>query len=152
VPKVQHKPIKSPTKGSNKKEQNQPKAALVWRTGLSGAPPDSVRCTRVDQLELLSFRFLGMPLHYNSPDCPVWHQTVRCAKRSNGYKANGRLQKWTVKLQCADSARRVRAGARRRTRQWIVTVRWPHLSELQRSNPNGWVTWLVHRTVWCARR
>jgi hypothetical protein len=32
------------------------------------------------------------------------------------------------------------------------TVRWPHKSELQRSNPNGWVTWLAHRTVWCARR
>jgi hypothetical protein len=27
------------------------------------------------------------------------------------------------------------------------TIRWPHLSELQRSNPNGWVTWLAHRTV-----
>ena len=32
------------------------------------------------------------------------------------------------------------------------TVRWPHLSELQRSNPNSWVTWLEHRTVRCARR
>jgi hypothetical protein len=38
VPKVQHKPIKSPRKGSNKKEQKKPKAALVWRTGLSGVP------------------------------------------------------------------------------------------------------------------
>jgi hypothetical protein len=27
------------------------------------------------------------------------------------------------------------------------TDRWPHMSELQRSNPNGWVTWLAHRTV-----
>jgi hypothetical protein len=27
------------------------------------------------------------------------------------------------------------------------TVRWSHLSELQRSNPNGWVTWLAHRIV-----
>jgi hypothetical protein len=27
------------------------------------------------------------------------------------------------------------------------TVWWPHLSELQRSNPNGWVTWTAHRTV-----
>jgi hypothetical protein len=27
------------------------------------------------------------------------------------------------------------------------TVRWPHISELQRSNANGWVTWLAHRTV-----
>jgi hypothetical protein len=32
------------------------------------------------------------------------------------------------------------------------TVRWPLLSELQRSNPNGWVTWLAHRTVRCAHR
>jgi hypothetical protein len=33
------------------------------------------------------------------------------------------------------------------------TVRWLHLSELQRSNPNGWVTCLVaHRTVRCAIR
>jgi adenylylsulfate kinase-like enzyme len=38
VPKVQHKPIKSPRKGSNKKSKRQLKAALVWRTGLSGAP------------------------------------------------------------------------------------------------------------------
>jgi hypothetical protein len=27
------------------------------------------------------------------------------------------------------------------------TVRWSQLSELQRSNPNGWVTWLAHQTV-----
>jgi hypothetical protein len=27
------------------------------------------------------------------------------------------------------------------------TVRWPLKSELQRSNPNGRVTWLAHRTV-----
>jgi hypothetical protein len=31
-------------------------------------------------------------------------------------------------------------------------VRWSQLSELQRSNPNGWVTWLAHRTIWCAHR
>jgi hypothetical protein len=27
------------------------------------------------------------------------------------------------------------------------TIRWPHISELQRSKPNGRVTWLAHRTV-----
>jgi hypothetical protein len=26
------------------------------------------------------------------------------------------------------------------------TVRWPTCQKLQRSNPNGWVTWLAHRT------
>jgi hypothetical protein len=32
------------------------------------------------------------------------------------------------------------------------TIWWPHMSELQRSNPNGWVTWLAHRTVRCTHR
>jgi hypothetical protein len=32
------------------------------------------------------------------------------------------------------------------------TVRWPTCQKLQRSNPNGWVTWLAHRTVRCAHR
>jgi hypothetical protein len=27
------------------------------------------------------------------------------------------------------------------------TVRWPSCQKLQWSNPNGWVTWLVHQTV-----
>jgi hypothetical protein len=27
------------------------------------------------------------------------------------------------------------------------TVRWPTCQKLQRSNANGWVTWLAHRTV-----
>jgi hypothetical protein len=32
------------------------------------------------------------------------------------------------------------------------TVRWPTCQKLQRSNPNGWVTWLAHRTVRCTIR
>jgi hypothetical protein len=32
------------------------------------------------------------------------------------------------------------------------TVRWPTCQKLQRSNPNGWVTWLAHRTGRCAIR
>jgi hypothetical protein len=32
-------------KGSNKGSKVKPKAALVWRTGLSGVPPDNVQCT-----------------------------------------------------------------------------------------------------------
>jgi hypothetical protein len=94
VPKVQHKPIQSLRKGSNKKSKRQPKAALVWRTGLSGVPPDSVRCTRVDQLKLASFGNLGEPLRYNSPDCPV-------CQRSNGYFAPTVVCKETVKVNSA---------------------------------------------------
>jgi hypothetical protein len=46
VPKVHNKSIKRPRMGSNKVSKGQPKCALVWRTGLSGVPPDSVRSTR----------------------------------------------------------------------------------------------------------
>jgi hypothetical protein len=103
-------------------------------------PPDSVRCTREINSKLATFGFLELP-------SAIIHRTVRCAKRSNSYSANGRLQKVNSELQCADCACRSQSKHRWRTGQWTVTVRWPHLSELQRSNPNGWVTWLAHRTV-----
>jgi hypothetical protein len=44
----------------------------------SGAP-DSVRCTREDRLQTLHLRVSQAHLRYNSPDCPVCHQTVQCA-------------------------------------------------------------------------
>jgi hypothetical protein len=74
VPKVQHKPIKSPRKGSNKKSKRQPKAALVWRTALSGAPPDSVQEIN---FELATFGFLELPF-------AIIHRTVRCSTRLSG--------------------------------------------------------------------
>jgi hypothetical protein len=144
---VQHKPIKRPRQGSIKKEQNQPKAALVWRTGLSGEPPDSVQCTREINSELATFGFLEMPLCYNSPDCPV-------CQRSNDYSANGRVQKCTVTVNNANCA--CRSQSRHQKAHRTVNsdypvhhriIRWPHMSELQRSNPNGWVMWMAHRTV-----
>jgi hypothetical protein len=147
VPKVQHKPIKSPRKGSNKKSKRQPKAALVWRTGLSGVPPDSVRCTREINSKLATFENSGS-------HSAIIHRTVRCAKRSNGYYANGRLQKSTVNNEQCNCARR--SQSRRQKAHRTVnsgcpvhhrTVRWPRCQKLQRSEPNGWVTWLAHRTV-----
>jgi hypothetical protein len=44
----------------------------VWRTGLSGGAPDSVRCTRGPRAELLSLGNFQKPAHYNSSDCPVY--------------------------------------------------------------------------------
>jgi hypothetical protein len=58
MPKVQHKPIKRSELGFKREEQKKPKRTLVWRTGLSGVPSDSVRCTRAVQAELLTFGFL----------------------------------------------------------------------------------------------
>jgi hypothetical protein len=151
VPKVQHKPIKSPRKGSNKKSKRQPEAALVWRTGLSGVPPDSVRCTREINSELATFGFLELP-------SAIIHRTVRCSTGLSGVPSEQRLTapmvvykslQWTVQLR-AQSQSRHQMTHRTVNMTCLVhhrTVRWPHLSELQRSNPNGWVTWLAHRTV-----
>jgi hypothetical protein len=87
-----------------------------------------------------------------APDCPV-------CQRSNGRQHNGRVQRLAdtaiVRRQFAQSQSR-----RQKAHQTVNstcpvhhrTVQWPHLSELQRSNPNGWVTWLAHRTVRCAHR
>jgi hypothetical protein len=105
-------------------------------------PPDSVRCTREIKSELLSLGILGS-------HSTIIHRTVWCVKWSNGRQRNG----WLTMLQCADCAQ---SQSRRQKAHRTVnsacpvhhrTVRWPHLSELQRSNPNGWVTWLAHRTV-----
>jgi hypothetical protein len=64
--------------------------------------------------------------------------------------------------QCVNSARTARAESEQHQKAHRTvnstcpvhrrTVRWPHMSELQWSNPNGWVTWLAHRTVRCALR
>jgi hypothetical protein len=143
VPKVHNKPIQRPRKGSNKESKRQPKCALVWRTRLSGVPPDSVRCTSEFQSELATFGNSGnhsaifTGLSGVAPDCPV-------RQRSNGYSSSAR----TINaLQCAPARAEVRTGARRRTGQWTVTVRWPSCQKLQWLEPKGQVTWLAHRTV-----
>jgi hypothetical protein len=109
VPKVQHKPIKRSELGFKRKKQKKPKRTLVWRTGLSDAPPDSVRYTRKDRLQTLQLRVSPGALRYNSPDCPVCHRTIRCTKRSNGYQRNGHPQNALTELQFMAE---VRAGAR----------------------------------------
>jgi hypothetical protein len=89
----------------------------------------------------------------------VLHRTVRCAKRSNDYL----LQRSSATATVNSEQCRLRAynQSRRQMAHWTVnmtcpvhhrTVRWPTCQKLQRSNPNGWVTWLVHQTVWCALR
>jgi hypothetical protein len=155
VPKVHNKPIKRPRKGSNKESKRQPKCALDWRTGLSGVPPDCVRCTREPNSKLLTFG--------NSRSrSAIIHRTVRCSTGLSGVpaeqrllRANGRLQKAVNVLQCEQKSEQ------RQKAHWTVyrtcpvhhrTVRWPRSQKLQRSESNGRVTWLAHWTVRCAMR
>jgi hypothetical protein len=150
VPKVHNKPIKRPRKDSKIESKSQPKCALVWRTRLSGAPPDSVRCTRDSNSEQLTFGNSGS-------HSAIIHRTVRCSTGLSGVPAEQRLLQQQRSpatafnaLQCAQ-----KSGTRQKAHQTIYrtcpvhhwTVRWPRRQKLQRSESNGWVTWQAHRTV-----
>jgi hypothetical protein len=53
-------------------------------------------------------------------------------------------------LQCAQRSEHAREAHRTVYRTCSLhhqTAQRAHKSELQRSNPNGWLTWLAHRTV-----
>jgi hypothetical protein len=110
-------------------------------------PPDCVRCTREINSELLSFGFLEKPLRYNSPDYPVWHRTVRCASGATATAQRSTptetCKSATMRGKCAQSQSKRQKAHRTVNSTCPVTS----LTELQRSNPNGWVTWLAHRTV-----
>jgi hypothetical protein len=150
VPKVHNKPIERPRKGSNKESKRLPKCALVWRTGLSGVPPDSVRCTREPNSKLATFGNSGSRF-------AIIHRTVRCSTGLSGtpaeqrlLRANGRLQRVVNALQCAQKSEQSQKAHRTLYRTCPVhhrTVRWARCQKLQRSESNGRVTWLAHRTV-----
>jgi hypothetical protein len=143
VPKVHNKPIKRPRKGSNKESKRHPKRhpGLAHRT---------IRCTRALDAETRHLWEIRRPLRYNSPDCPVKHQTVSGVP---GEQRLLRAQRSTAThLMCACAQRKEHAQLAHRTvyRTCPVhhrTAQRPRLSELQRSNPNGLLTWLAHRIV-----
>jgi hypothetical protein len=71
-------------------------------------------------------------------------------QRSNGYlRQRSSAKVYSEQCNCA----RMSQNRRQKTHQTVNrtcpvhhrTVRWLHKSELQRSNPNGWVTWLAPR-------
>jgi hypothetical protein len=117
VLKVQHKPIKSSKLGFKRKEQKKPKRTLVWRTALSGVPPDTVRCT-TGQCPVHQGRSTQtIHLRVSGSRSAIIYRTVRWVTGLSGVPAeqrllrNGRLQRTPAKaLQCVDSSRRVRAA------------------------------------------
>jgi hypothetical protein len=121
---------------------------------VSGAPPDSVRCTRDDRLQTLHLRVFQAHLRYNSPDCPVCHRTVRCA---SGATATCTQRSTLQSEQCKSD---VRADGQRGTRLSGVAPDCPVPHEDKASNgrpapsPNGRMTWrhtghypVAHRTL-----
>ena len=132
--------------------KREPKAALVWRTGQSGVPPDSVRCTRVNQLELFTF---GFPRRSSA----IIHRTVRCTSGATAICA----QRSTLTDEQYHG--RSQSSGQRGTGLSGATPDCPVPHEDIASNcrpaprPNGRMTWrrtghcpVAHRTVRCAHR
>jgi hypothetical protein len=120
-------------------------------------PPDSVRCTRDSNSELLTFGNSGgrsaiihRTVQCSTGQCPVAHRTVRCA---NGATTTSRQRSSAEGIKCATVRARVRAepDAHRTLNSACPvhhrTVRWPRRQKLQRSESNDLVTWQAHRTV-----
>jgi hypothetical protein len=115
----------------------------VCHRTVSGAPGNS----KLNSLPSGKWR----PLCYNSPDRPVnAPDSVRCASGAtatsratvdcNAFKARLRAQR-SEHTQLAHRTVYRTCPVHHRTAQR------PHKSELQWSNPNGWLTWLAHLTV-----
>jgi hypothetical protein len=122
----------------------------------SGAP-DSVRCTRDFNSELLTFGNSGgrsaiihRTVRCSTGQCPVGHRVSGVPAEQRLLRANGRLQKALNVLQCAPESEESQMAHRTLNSACPVhhrTVRWPRRQKLQRSESNGLVTWQTHRTV-----
>jgi hypothetical protein len=128
VPKVHNKPIKKTKKGFKQREPKTSQKA-PW----SGAP-DNVWCTKALEAELATFgkiRGRSAIIHRTVPA----EQRLLRAQRSSATAFNA--------LQCAPESEHAQLAHRTVYRTCPVhhrTAQRPHKSELQRSNPNGWLT------------
>jgi hypothetical protein len=112
----------------------------VHHRKVSGAPPDSVRCTKELEAELATFGKMG-------GRSTIIHRTVRCA--------SGATTTLRATVDCNAFNARMRTEHAQKAHRTVYrtclvhhrTAQRPHQSELQRSEPNGQLTWLAHRTV-----
>jgi hypothetical protein len=80
----------------------------------------------------------------------VSHRTVRCHSGATATSRQRSTANTFNALQCAPESEQRQTAHRTFYRTCPVhhrTAQRPHLSELQRSEPNSWLTWLVHRIV-----
>jgi hypothetical protein len=80
----------------------------------------------------------------------VKHRTVRCASGATAISRQRSTATALNALQCAPESEHAQKGHQTVYRTCPVhhrTAQRPHQSELQRSEPNGRLTWLAHRTV-----
>jgi hypothetical protein len=148
---------------------------LVCHRTVSGAPPDSVRCTRGLQAELNTFgnsqrrsAIIHRTVRCTTGQCPVpqgratlnspasgirsaiIHRTVRCdsgATTTSRATVDCNALNVRLRAQRTEHARVAHLTVYRTCPVHHQTARRAHKTELQRSNPNGVLMWLAHRTV-----
>jgi hypothetical protein len=133
-----------------KQRSKETKSALVWRTGLSGAPglywP---KLATPGFLRARSAIFIG--LSDVPPDYPVQQRSNDSFAQRSTAKAEESDEQWrTVRAELEPPVR----GAPD-TEQCLsgvapncpVPLEDKAFNGLKLPNPNGWVTWLAHRTV-----
>jgi hypothetical protein len=121
----------------------QTKRARDNRSAPWSGAPDSVRCTRGLKAKLATFgNFQG--------HSAIIHRTVRCDSGATATScATVDCNTLNVRLR-AQRSKDAQLAHRTVYRTCLVhhrTAQRPHKTELQRSNPNGLLTWLAHRTV-----
>jgi hypothetical protein len=110
---------------------------------VSGAPPDCVRCIRELEAELATLGKMG-------GRSAIIHRTVRCASGATATShATVDCNTFNARLraQMTENAQKAHRTVYRICPVHHRTAQRPHQSELQRSEPNGQLTWLAHRTV-----
>jgi hypothetical protein len=175
VPKVHNKPIKRPRKGFKQWSKRQPgrHPGLAHRTVrcTTGQCPVH-QGTRRPTLHLREFSeelaIIHRTVRCTTGQCPVpqgratlnspasgirsakIHRTIRC---DSGATATSRA---TVDCNALNARLPRREAEHARVAHWTAyrvcpvhhrTARRAHKTELQRSNPNGLLTWLAHRIV-----
>jgi hypothetical protein len=110
----------------------------------------TVRCTRALEAKLATFgnfKRHSAIIHRTvrcTPDCPVCQRKQRILRRQRSPAEAFNA------LQCVPESEHAQEAHRTAYSTYLVhhrTARRPHQSELQRSNPNGRVMWLAHRTL-----
>jgi hypothetical protein len=137
------------------------KPSVPW----SGAP-DCPVCHRTVSGAPGPYNLKPVTLWFSPARSAIIHRTFRCATELSGAPAEQQLSSATVDcnghpatLQCTQKSEQ--SSEAHRTMSSVgfgaapdcpVPLEDKASNGQKLSNPNGWVTWLAHRAVWCAHR
>jgi hypothetical protein len=127
----------------------------VWsktEIGATSGAPDTVRGPGRSTSRTGRSRDFSESIHYNSPDCPVYHRTIRCANGATINFTNDRLQySLTIRSQ-SQNAKSERIGLSGVPPDCPVPQEDKGLQQSITPNPNGRLTWHTPDNEQCSVR